>query len=223
MNIILMGAQGSGKGTQAEVIGPQLSLEKVATGDLFRAAIAQETELGVQVKAILERGDLVPDELTNAIVRQRIDDIARRKSSGELNGALFDGFPRTAGQAEALDQILAERDDQVDAVIEIQMPREDLVARLSGRRVCPECGAVYHVEADPPEVEGTCDRDDTQLIQRDDDKPDAIRRRLEIYDDQTAPLLAYYERRSVLHQVNGNQSIDEVTNAILGAIPGEES
>lgn len=223
MNIILMGAQGSGKGTQASVLCPRLSLEKVATGDLFRAAIAEESELGVQVKSILERGDLVPDELTNAIVRNRLDDIERRKASGELNGALFDGFPRTAGQAGALDAILAEYDDRIDAVIEIQVPREDLIERLSGRRVCPVCGAVYHLEADPPSRQGVCDNEGATLIQRDDDKPAAIRRRLELYDEQTAPLLSYYEPRGVLHRVNGNQSIDEVTRDILAAIPGKEA
>lgn len=223
MNIILMGAQGSGKGTQAAVIGPRLGLEKVATGDLFRAAIADESELGVQVKSILERGDLVTDELTNAIVEERLEDIARRKQAGELNGALFDGFPRTSGQAEALDEILARQDDSIDAVIEIQVPREELITRLAGRRVCPVCGAVYHLEADPPRNQGVCDRDGATLIQRDDDTPEAIRRRLEIYDEQTAPVLSYYEQRGVLKRVNGNQGIHDVTDAILRAIPSEES
>lgn len=218
-----MGAQGSGKGTQAAVIGPRLSLEKVATGDLFRAAIADETELGVQVKSILERGDLVPDELTNAIVKERLEEIARRKDAGELNGALFDGFPRTSGQAVALDEILGEQNDQIDAVIEIQVPREDLIARLSGRRVCPVCGAVYHLEADPPRVQGVCDNEGATLIQRDDDTPEAIRRRLEIYDEQTAPLLSYYEQRGVLKRIDGNQGIHDVTDAILRAVSGEEA
>ena len=218
-----MGAQGSGKGTQAAVIGPRLGLEKVATGDLFRAAIADESELGVQVKSILERGDLVTDELTNAIVEERLEDIARRKQAGELNGALFDGFPRTSGQAEALDEILARQDDSIDAVIEIQVPREELITRLAGRRVCPVCGAVYHLEADQPRIQGVCDRDGATLIQRDDDTPEAIRRRLEIYDEQTAPVLSYYEQRGVLKRVNGNQGIHDVTDAILRAIPSEES
>ncbi len=215
VNIILMGAQGSGKGTQAAVIGPRLELEKIATGDLFRAAITQETELGVKVKSILERGDLVPDELTNAIVQVRLRDMARRKAEGTVRGALFDGFPRTPGQAEALDRILAEQNDRIDVVIEIQVPREDLVARLSGRRVCPTCGSVYHIEADPPKAPGVCDKDGTRLGQRDDDMPDAIRRRLALYDEQTAPLLAYYEARGIVRRVNGNAPIDDVTDAIL--------
>lgn len=223
MNIILMGAQGSGKGTQAAILGPRLLLAKVATGDLFRAAIAEGSELGTRVKAILEAGELVPDELTNAIVRSRLEEIARLKASGELNGALFDGFPRTAGQAKALDEILAGQDDRIDAVIEIQVPREDLIERLAGRRVCPVCGTVYHLEADPPRIQGACDREGATLIQRDDDKPDAIRRRLEIYDEQTKPLLSYYEQRGLVTRVDGNQPIEAVTDAILDAIAAEEA
>jgi adenylate kinase len=218
-----MGAQGSGKGTQAAVLGPRLRLEKVATGDLFRAAIAEGSELGAQVKAILEAGELVPDALTNAIVRARLEEIARRTAAGELDGALFDGFPRTAGQAEALDAILAEQDDRIDAVIEIQVPRDDLIARLAGRRVCPACGAVYHLDADPPRVQGTCDRDGATLIQRDDDTPDAIRRRLEIYDEQTKPLLSYYDERGLVTRVDGNQPIEAVTDAIVDAIAARET
>ncbi len=217
-----MGAQGSGKGTQASVIGPRLGLEKIATGDLFRAAIAKKTELGVKVKSILERGDLVPDELTNAIVHVRLRDMARQKAEGTVRGALFDGFPRTTGQAEALDRIMAEQDDHIDVVIEIQVPREDLVARLSGRRVCPTCGSVYHIESDPPKTPGVCDKDGTPLGQRDDDMPDAIRRRLALYDEQTSPLLSYYEGRGIVRRVDGNAPIDDVTDAILANVSEEK-
>ena len=223
VNIILMGAQGSGKGTQAAIIGPKLGLEKVAPGDLFRAAIAEETELGKQIKVIYDRGDLIPDELTNAIVRERLEMIAQRRETGELNGALFDGFPRTAGQAEALDEILAEQQDRVDAVVEIQVPRERLIERLSGRRVCPVCGAVYHLEADPPRIQGQCDNEGATLIQREDDTPEAIRRRLEIYDEQTAPLLNYYDTKGVLTRVDGDQAIESVTEAIMAAVPRKEA
>lgn len=223
VNIILMGAQGSGKGTQAAVLGPRLRLAKVAPGDLFRAAIAEGSDLGARVKGILDAGELVPDELTNAIVRERLEAIARQKAAGELGGALFDGFPRTAGQAEALDAILAEQDDRIDAVIEIDVPRDDLIERLAGRRVCPVCGTVYHLEADPPRIQGTCDKDGATLIQRDDDTPDAIRRRLEIYDEQTKPLLSYYEARDLVTRVNGNQPIDAVTDAIVDAIAAGEA
>ncbi|MBA2276461.1 MAG: nucleoside monophosphate kinase, partial [Chloroflexia bacterium] len=146
MNIILMGAQGSGKGTQAAVLGPRLNLVKIATGDLFRAAIADESELGKQVKTILDRGDLVPDGLTNAIVEARLDAIGRARERGDaIDGALFDGYPRTAAQAQELDALLAARGDAITVVIEIVVPRAVLVERLSGRRVCSVCGTIYHV------------------------------------------------------------------------------
>lgn len=222
MFIILMGAQGSGKGTQASLIGPTLSLDKVATGELFRTAIATETALGLQVKSILEKGDLVPDDVTNNIVRDRICDIAARQASGESNGGLFDGYPRTSAQAESLDRELSRHGSKIDAVIEIEVPRDDLVARLSGRRVCPVCGTIYHIEAEPPDVAGVCDREGAELVQRDDDTAEAIHRRLELYDELTAPLFAYYDAANVLHKVDGNQPIEAVTRAILDVIPGKE-
>lgn len=215
-----MGAQGSGKGTQAATIAPKLNLVKVATGDLFRAAIAQGSELGQQVQSILESGNLVPDELTNAIVQVRLAQIAASKSSGDedVRGALFDGYPRTEPQARALDDILAQQGEQLTAVIEIDVPRDKLITRLGGRRTCESCGAVYHVESDPPKVEGICDRCGGTLIQREDDTPEAITRRLEIFDEQTKPLLSYYAERGVLETVNGDQEIGQVTSDILTAI-----
>lgn len=219
MYVILMGAQGSGKGTQAERIGPELKLVKVATGDLFRAAIAQQSELGMKVQSIIESGNLVPDELTNAIVQVRLSQIAAmRDKSDDVDGALFDGFPRTEAQARALDDILASQGVGLNAVIEIDVPREKLVARLAGRRTCENCGAVYHVESDPSEVEGICDKCGGKLVQREDDKPDAIARRLGLYDNQTRPLLDYYRDKGVLVTVNGDQNIDDVTNDILTAV-----
>lgn len=218
--VILMGAQGSGKGTQAERIGPELKLVKVATGDLFRAAIAQKSELGQQVQSIIEAGDLVPDELTNAIVQVRLSQIAaqRASESEDVNGALFDGFPRTEAQARALDEILASQDVGLDAVIEIDVPREKLIERLGGRRTCETCGTVYHVTADPPKVEGICDKDGGKLLQREDDKPEAIARRLSLYDNSTKPLLDYYQEKGILHTVNGDQHIDTVTSDILAIL-----
>lgn len=218
VNIILMGSQGSGKGTQAAILAPRLRLDKIATGDLFRAAIAQRTPLGQEVEAILERGDLVPDTLTNAIVETRLADIAVRTAAGEVNGALFDGFPRTPNQAEALDGILAAHDDRVDAVVEIQVPHDTLIARMSGRRVCPVCGRVYHIVAEPPKVEGVCDVDGAALVQRDDDMPEAIARRLTLYAELTAPLIAHYEARGIVRRVDGSEGIDAVTDAIVAAL-----
>lgn len=219
MYVILMGAQGSGKGTQAERIGPELKLVKVATGDLFRSAIAQQSELGMQVKSIIEAGDLVPDELTNAIVQVRLAQIAaQRETSDDVAGALFDGFPRTEAQARALDEILAKQDVSLNAVVEIDVPREKLIARLGGRRTCESCGAVYHVESDPPTIEGICNKCGGKLVQREDDKPEAIARRLALYDDQTKPLLDYYRAKGVLVTIDGDQHIDDVTAAILAAL-----
>ena len=219
MNVILMGPQGSGKGTQAERLGPRLGLVKIATGDLFRTAIAAETDLGRQVKAIYDRGELVPDGLTVALVEERLDEVARRKALGEgVNGALFDGFPRTQAQAETLDAALAARGAAVTAVIEIVVPIERLVARLAGRRVCERCGAVYHLEFNPPARRGVCDRCGGAVIQRDDDTPEAIKRRLGLYHQQTAPLLDFYRRRGLLVEVDGNRTIEEVTGAIVAAL-----
>jgi adenylate kinase len=216
--VILMGAQGSGKGTQAARIGPKLGLVKVATGDLFRAAIAAKSELGLQVQSILEAGDLVPDELTNAIVRVRLAQIAADKARGEVSGALFDGFPRTEAQARALDEILAEQGESLTAVVEIDVPRDALIERLAGRRTCETCGTVYHITADPPKVEGICDKDGGKLVQRDDDTPQAIARRLALYDELTAPLLSYYREQGLVERVNGDQHIDAVEQAVLDAI-----
>lgn len=219
MYVIFMGAQGSGKGTQAERIGPKLKLVKVATGDLFRTAIAQQSELGLQVQSIIEAGDFVPDELTNAIVQVRLAQIAAsRENSDEVEGALFDGFPRNGAQALVLDEILSSQGTRLDAVVEIDVPRDKLIDRLSGRRTCENCGAVYHIEAGPPQVDGICDKCGGRLIQRDDDKPESIARRLALYDDQTKPLLDYYREKGILVTVNGDQDIDLVTADIIQAL-----
>lgn len=214
-----MGPQGSGKGTQAGRLAPRLRLEHLSTGDLFRAAIAAESRLGREVKAILDRGDLVPDDLTIGIVAERLDRIAAERALGVgAQGALFDGFPRTLPQAEGLDRLAAEGDDRVGAVVEIAMPAEKLVTRLAGRRVCPRCGATYHVEFNPPRRVGVCDRCGAEPVQRDDDKPEPIRRRLATYFAQTAPLLSYYRERGLVIQVDGDQPIERVTDEIVAAL-----
>lgn len=219
MHVILMGAQGSGKGTQAALIGPRLDLVKIATGDLFRAEIASGSVLGLELKEILGRGDLVPDDLTNAIVRGRIAALVQAREQGEpLAGALFDGFPRTDVQARALDTILAEHGEQITAVVEIEVPRDVLVERLSGRRVCVECGTVFHVEANPTSQPGVCDVCGGVVIQREDDRPEPIARRLALYDEQTAPLIEYYRKRGLLERVDGNQDVETVTSSLLAVI-----
>ena len=211
-----MGAQGSGKGTQASLLGPALNLVRIATGDMFRAEIASGSALGVQLNAILERGDLVPNDLTNALVRARVSALVEQRSSGDgVAGALFDGFPRTEDQARALDDILQSFNESVTVVIEIDVPRAVLIERLSGRRVCDGCGAVYHAASNPPVVNGTCDACGGRVIQRDDDKPEAIKRRLALFDEQTAPLIDFYDAQGKLVRVNGDRAIDVVNAEIL--------
>lgn len=214
-----MGAQGSGKGTQAALIGPQLNLVKIATGDLFRAEIASGSPLGLELKVILGRGDLVPDGLTNEIVRGRIAALVADRDAGTpVAGALFDGFPRTDAQARALDTILTEQGESPTTVVEIVVPRDILIKRLSGRRVCMNCGKVFHIEANPVPQGNVCDNCGGKVIQREDDKTGPISRRLALYDQQTAPLLMYYRTLGLLEQVDGDQPVDAVTAAILSIL-----
>ncbi len=219
MYVILMGPQGSGKGTQAARLAPRLGLALIATGELFRGAIKAGTELGQRVKKIYDRGDLIPDEMTIRLVEEKLDDLARERSLGDgVRGALFDGFPRTRRQAEALDGALAERGESISAVVRIDVPAPVLIARLTGRRVCASCGAVYHVEFKPPHLPGVCDVCGGQVVQREDDTREAVEKRLALYASQTEPLLSYYAERGVVATVNGNQAIEAVTDAIVTAI-----
>ena len=215
MYVILMGAQGSGKGTQAAVIAPELKLTMVATGELFRAAIAARSELGLQVEAILARGDLVPDDVTNAIVRERLSGIVAAAARGDGNGALFDGFPRNENQARALDTVLDDLGQRLTVVVEIDVPRAALIERLAGRRTGATSGRIFNIQGMTPEEIAAIEE---ELIQRDDDQPEAIARRLAIYDEQTAPLLAYYAERGLVERVNGDQPVGDVTAAIMQAI-----
>jgi len=221
VHLILMGAQGSGKGTQAARLAPRLRLEHLSTGDLFREAIAAGSDLGRRVQPIYDRGDLIPDDLTVALVEERLDRIAADQAEGlGTRGALFDGFPRTLAQAEALDRLLAGRSDAIAAVVEIHVPVDQLVTRLAGRRVCPNCGATYHVEYNPPKQPGVCDVCGGTPVQREDDKPGPITRRLENYRSQTEPLLAYYRDRGLLLRVDGARPIERVTDAIVDGLRG---
>lgn len=219
MQILLMGAQGAGKGTQAEFIGPHYHLVPVATGALFRAAIASGSELGNTIKAAYDRGELIKDDITLQLVEQRLREIAQERASGaEVAGGLFDGFPRNQTQAAGLDRILADLHDALTAVIYIDVPYEVLVERLAGRRVCPVCGRVYNVVSNPPQEAGKCDADGAELIQREDDTPAAIRKRLDLYFSETAPLIDYYRERGLLVEIDGNRAIDEVRDDIIAAI-----
>lgn len=204
MNIVLMGLPGAGKGTQAAKIIEKYAIPHISTGDMFRAAIKEGTELGLKAKSYMDQGSLVPDEVTIGIVRERL-----AKADCE-KGFLLDGFPRTVAQAEALDNILEEFGKKVEHVINIEVDKKELVARLSGRRICKTCGASYHVIFNPPKVEGICDKDGGELYTRADDNPETVANRLEVNIKQAQPLLDYYQNKGVLTNIDGQQDIDKV-------------
>jgi adenylate kinase len=218
-HVILMGPQGSGKGTQTDRIRGRLNLAPVATGELFRSAIRSGSDLGTTIKAIYDRGELVPDNLTVALVEERLDQLARERREGAaIEGALYDGFPRTGDQAEALRHALADRGEAVTAVIAIDVPRPVLIERLAGRRVCSGCGRVYNVVTDPPRIAGVCDVCGSTLIQRADDTPEAVTKRLDLYDLETAPVVQHYADQGLLTRVNGDRPVDEVSQDIVSII-----
>ena len=217
-HIILLGPQGSGKGTQSERVRARMNLASIATGELFRSAIKGETDLGQRIKAIYDRGELVPDDITVALVEERLNSQAQQGPRSDLAGALYDGFPRTAAQAQALDEMLARRGEEISVAIAIDVPRAALIERLSGRRVCSVCGHVYNVVSDPPRQPGVCDVDGGALIQRADDTPDAVAKRLDLYELETAPLIDRYAERGLVVHIDGDRPIDEVTDAITAAI-----
>ena len=204
MNIILMGLPGAGKGTQADGIVEKYETPHISTGDMFRAAISEGTELGIKAKSYMDQGALVPDEVTIGIVRDRLSKPDCEK------GFLLDGFPRTVPQAEALDALLADMDRKIEHVLNIEVDPDELVKRLTGRRICKVCGTSYHLQFNPPKVEGKCDKDGGELYQREDDNPETVKNRLDVNMTQTAPLLAFYNAKDVLSNVNGQQDIDDV-------------
>jgi adenylate kinase len=219
MHIILMGPQGSGKGTQSERVRARLNLGSIATGELFRAAIKGGTTLGQKIQAIYDRGELVPDDLTVALVEERLDQLGQERSRGcQIDGALYDGFPRTISQADALSRALGARGEDLTAVIAIDVPRETLIERLAGRRVCSGCGRVYNILFDPPAVDDVCDVCGGQVVQRADDTPDAVAKRLDLYELETAPLVDRYEAQGLVERVDGNRAIADVTESIVAAI-----
>lgn len=205
LNLVLLGPPGSGKGTQGERLNSDLHLPYYATGDILRGAVRDGTALGKSAKEYMDRGDLVPDELIVGIIAERID------SEEARGGFILDGFPRTTPQAEALDAKLGELRRTVSSVLLIDVSDDEVVRRLGGRRTCEAEGHVYHVEFNPPKVEGVCDIDGSPLIVRDDDKPDVIRKRLSTYHEKTEPLVSYYDGKGVLERVDGAREPDQVT------------
>lgn len=205
MRLILLGPPGAGKGTQAEKLSEAYAIPHISTGDMFREAVAEGTALGLQAKGFMEAGQLVPDEVTIGIVRERLHRPDCRK------GFLLDGFPRTVPQAEALDEILSELSDGLDAVVSIEASEEKIVRRLSQRRVCGDCGTIYHMESKPPAPDGRCKACGGVIYQRADDSEETVRKRLEVYRLQTEPLIRYYERKGLLRRVSGDNDIETVS------------
>lgn len=210
--IVLLGPPGAGKGTQAQIIAEKYELVHVSSGDLFRENLKNETELGKLAQTFMKRGELVPDDVTIAMVRDRLNRPDCR------NGALLDGFPRTPAQAEALAEMLKEFSGSVSLVPFISVPAEILVERLSGRWTCRSNGHVFHERFNPPAIAGVCDLDGSELYQRDDDKPETVMNRIKVYQEQTAPLIAFYKENGLLAEVDGTRSIEDVTTALLQAI-----
>lgn len=214
MNLILMGLPGAGKGTQAEKIVAKYNIPHISTGDMFRAAIKEGTELGKEAKSYMDAGNLVPDEVTIGIVRERLS-----KSDCE-SGFLLDGFPRTVAQAEALEDILSSLGKNLDYVLNVDVPKEKLEERLTGRRVSPTSGKTYHVMYNPPKQEGICDVDGSELVQRDDDKPETVRKRLEVNIEQQQPLIDFYTDKGYIRSIRGDQDINVVFDEIDELLKG---
>ena len=212
MRIIMLGAPGAGKGTQAKKIAAKYQIPHISTGDIFRANIKNGTELGKKAKTYMDQGLLVPDELTCDLVVDRI------QQPDAANGYVLDGFPRTIPQAEALDKALAANNEAVDFAINVEVPDENIINRMSGRRACVGCGATYHIQFNAPKVEGVCDTCGEKLILRDDDKPETVKNRLSVYHEQTQPLIDYYSKKGVLAEVDGTQAMDDVFNAIVNVL-----
>lgn len=205
MNLILMGLPGAGKGTQAEKIVDTYAIPHISTGDMFRAAMKNETALGLEAKSYIDRGALVPDDVTNGIVKERLAEADTDK------GFLLDGFPRTLEQAQALDEMLQDLGKKIDAVIDIHVEEQVLIDRLAGRFICRTCGATYHKLFNPPKVEGTCDRcGGHEFYQREDDKPETVKNRLAVNIKSSAPILAFYQDKDLLHEIDGNREINQV-------------
>lgn len=212
MRIVLVGPPGAGKGTQAQFIASHLSIPKISTGDIFRTNVNQGTELGREARAYMDRGDLVPDSVTIAMVRDRLAE------GDAADGFLLDGFPRTLHQAKVLDEILDEMGGRLDVVVELVVDDDEVVRRLSGRRTCRVCGRVWHLDFDPPKLDGVCDQCGGELFQRDDDREETIRHRLEVYAEQTAPLIDFYADQGNLVGLDATGPVEDVTDRAIGAL-----
>ena len=212
MKIIMFGAPGAGKGTQAKMLADKYKIPHVSTGDIFRANIKNGTELGTKAKVYMDQGMLVPDELTCDLVVDRI------KQDDCKDGYILDGFPRTIPQAECLDKALDALNDKIDFAVNVEVPDENIIRRMSGRRACLSCGRTYHIVYNPPKEEGICDECKKELVLRDDDKPETVEKRLKVYHEQTQPLIDYYRNKGVLAEVDGTRDMQEVFTAITDVL-----
>lgn len=212
MKIIMLGAPGAGKGTQAKKIAEKYSIPHISTGDIFRANIKEGTELGKKAKEYMDKGALVPDELVCDLVVDRIS------QEDAKNGYVLDGFPRTIPQAEALDAALDKINEKVDYAIDVDVPDDNIINRMSGRRACVACGGTYHIVFNPTKAEGVCDSCGGQLILRDDDKPETVKNRLKVYHEQTQPLIEYYTKKNILKSVDGTQDMSKVFDSIVAIL-----
>ena len=215
LRLVLLGPPGAGKGTQASAIISKYSIPHISTGDIFRANIKNGTELGKQVEAYMNKGLLVPDELVVSIVKDRLTEEDCK------DGFLLDGFPRTVNQAEALDEELKKMNLKLDKVVNIQVGKEILIERAIGRRICKNCGATYHIKFNPPKEENICDKWGGKLHQRDDDKVETVEKRIEVYHEQTKPLIEYYDKKGLLLNVDGTKPVEEVFNEIIASLEGD--
>lgn len=212
MKIIMLGAPGAGKGTQAKKIAEKYGIPHISTGDIFRANIKNGTELGKKAKTYMDKGELVPDELVVDLV---VDRVAQDDARG---GYVLDGFPRTIPQAEALDAALAKIGEKMDYAINVEVPDENIINRMSGRRACVSCGGTYHIKYNPTKTEGVCDACGGQLILRDDDQPETVKNRLSVYHEQTQPLIDYYAKQGIMREVDGTQDMEDVFHAIIAIL-----
>lgn len=213
MRLVFLGAPGVGKGTQAELVAAELGIPKISTGDLLRAAVADQTSLGVKAKAYMDRGDLVPDQVVIGLVEEKVT------SPECAKGFILDGFPRTVPQADSLSALMQKKGQALNRVIYFTIPREEVVSRLSGRRSCSQCPAVYHIEFVPPKQDGLCDVCGGSLIQRSDDKKETVESRLAVYEEQTAPLIEYYQQKNILANLNGSGQVGDVQKRLRDLLP----
>ena len=204
MKIIMLGAPGAGKGSQASRIAKEYQLPHISTGDIFRANLKEETELGKRAKSFMDKGELVPDDITIAMLLERIH------KEDCKNGYILDGFPRTIPQAEALKEALAKKDEKIDLALDVEASDELIIKRMAGRRTCPACGAIYHIVTLPPKTDGICDRCGADLIQRKDDNEETVKNRLKIYHEVTEPLISYYKKEGILEEIDGAEELDKV-------------